>query len=718
MAALLEKIYQEHDWKWDPNKPGQRIKFYKQQLAGHLPVADELKLRQALGDEMLRAGDSEGAVQTLEEARAVAQRNGISLSLADEHQLTESLAIAYLRLGEQENCLHYHGQHSCIFPIRKDAVHTLTRGAEGAVREYTALLNKNPRDAQARWLLNIAYMQLGKYPQQVPVAWVIPEKLFESEYDIGDFADVAASEGLTITGHAGGVCVEDFDGDGLLDLMVSSSGPHDQLRFFHSNGDGTFSDRTVQAGLIGETGGLNLVCADYNNDGRPDVVVLRGGWWRKFGDYPLSLLRNEGNGRFADVTEEAGMLSPHPTQTAAWADFDNDGWLDLYVGHESAEDDPHPSQLFRNNHDGTFSEVAALNGLADMGYVKGVAWGDFNKDGRPDLYVSIKGKPNRLFRNDRPRDPNHPGAWRFTDVTTKAHVAEPKESFATWFFDYDNDGWPDIFVAGYAMRSPHDISNFEMGKSHQAETPRLYHNNHDGTFTDVSAKVHLDRAILPMGASFGDLDNDGWLDVYLGTGDPAYESLLPNRMFRNEGGTRFEDVTTSGGFGNLQKGHGVAFADLGNTGHEDVFELMGGAFPGDTYESVLYRNPAKDGNHWITLDLEGVKTNRSAIGARITITLDAPAKRRIYRTVGYGSSFGGNPLRQHIGLGKATRIEAIEVYWPTSRTTQRFKDVPVDQAVHLREDQERLQPVSWKVFALPEGLPADGAMPAGMHHAP
>ena len=156
--------------------------------------------------------------------------------------------------------------------------------------------------------------------------------------------------------------------------------------------------------------------------------------------------------------------------------------------------------------------------------------------------------------------------------------------------------------------------------------------------------MHLDRAILVMGAGFGDLDNDGWLDVYLGDGEPSYQALLPNRMFRNNGGKSFQDVTTSGGFGHLQKGHGMAVGDIENDGYEDVFEKMGGAFPGDTYQSVLYRNPG-NGNHWITLELEGVKTNRAAFGARIRVTLNggASGKREIYRTVGFGSSFAGNP---------------------------------------------------------------------------
>jgi hypothetical protein len=233
-----------------------------------------------------------------------------------------------------------------------------------------------------------------------------------------------------------------------------------------------------------------------------------------------------------------------------------------------------------------------------------------------------------------------------------------------------------------------------MGKPYEGETPRLYHNNHDGTFTDVTKSVHLDRVILTMGANFGDLDNDGFLDIYLGTGDSTYQALLPNRMFRNGEGKRFLDVTTSGGFGHLQKGHAIAFGDLENTGNEDIFEEMGGALPGDTFQSALYHNPGH-GNHWITLELEGVITNRAAFGARIDCTItENGRKRHIYRTVGYGSSFGGNPLRQHIGIGSAVTVDKIEVTWPTSRTLQQFQNVKADQTLRLREGVERLEPVA------------------------
>ena len=682
MAALLQSIYAATDWQLDPSKPAQRAAYYRQVLTRKLSPSDEAVVRLQLAKELLYAGDSQASITTLEDLRKSWAARNQPLPPDFARQLGEWLAISYLRLGEQENCANMHGQKACIFPIRASAAHQLPRGAQGAVRELSALLQAHPDDTRSRWLLNVAYMQLGLYPRQVPASWLIAPSLFDSDEAAPEFPDIAASAGLDIMSHAGGAIVEDFDGDGLLDVMVTSSGPTDQMHLFHNNGNGTFSDVTRAAGLEGETGGLNLVLTDYNNDGHPDVLVLRGGWWGKQGCYPMSLLKNNGNGTFDDVTEAAGLLSMHPTQTAAWADYDNDGWLDLFVGHESKPGDPHPSQLFHNNHDGTFSEVGAASGLAELGFVKGVAWGDYNNDGRPDLYVSVMYGRNRLFRND---GPGGPGRWRFTDVTAAAGVAEQKNSFATWFFDYDNDGWPDIFVGGYSTASGGEVGAFEAGLPFHADTPRLYHNNHDGTFTDVSKAAHLDRAILPMGANFGDIDNDGWLDVYLGTGDSEYQSLLPNRMFRNRDGRSFADVTTAGGFGHLQKGHAIAFADLEGSGSEDIFEEMGGALPGDIYQSVLYHNPG-NGNHSITLTLEGVSSNRAAFGARIEVMVAGPAgARHVYRTVGYGSSFGGNPLRQHIGLGAATRVEMLRVTWPHANSIQEFTHLPADNSYHLRE---------------------------------
>ncbi|WP_263380967.1 CRTAC1 family protein [Granulicella paludicola] len=697
MAERLRAVFATTDWRLDPNKPQMRVQYYSELLAkGGLSLHDDTTVREQLAKEMLYAGDSESAVRQLEEVRRRWLRAHEFMPAAGVKELGQWLAVAYLRVGEQENCAAMTGgRRACLFPLQRSAVHAMPRGAEGAVRELTALLEADPNDAQSQWLLNVAYMQLGRYSLEVPARWLIPESRFASEYPLPEFPQIAAAAGIDVMGHAGGVAVEDFDGDGRLDVMVTSSGPLDQMRLFHNNGDGTFTDVTKKSGLMGETGGLNLVMTDYNNDGHVDVLVLRGGWWGKQGRYPMSLLKNNGDGTFDDVTVQAGLMSEHPTNTAAWADFDGDGWLDLFVGHESSKDDPQPSQLFRNNHDGTFTEVGAASGLSDLGFVKGVAWGDYNNDGRPDLYVSVMYGKNKLLRNDGPRDAkNASKGWRFTDVAAEAGVDKQSNSFATWFFDYDNDGWPDLYVSGYSLEASSDVGAFEMGRPSHAELPKLYRNMHDGTFKDVTAKMHLDRTILTMGASFGDLDNDGWLDVYLGTGDSTYQALLPNRMFRNDAGKGFQDVTTAGDFGHLQKGHGVAFADLRGTGFEDVFEEMGGAQPGDGFQSALYRNPG-NGNHSVTLVLEGVRSNRAAFGAKIDVVLKGTdgRVRHLYRTVGFGSSFGGNPLRQHIGVGAARRVSEVVVMWPATGVVDRIKDVAVDKTYALREGEGRLKPL-------------------------
>ena len=493
--------------------------------------------------------------------------------------------------------------------------------------------------------------------------------------------------------------MEDFDADGDLDIMCSSWGLRDQLRYFQNNADGTFSERTKEAGLIGIVGGLNMVHADYDNDGNPDVLVLRGAWLNlppaeEGGRHPNSLLRNNGNGTFDDVTEEAGLLTFHPTQTAAWGDYDNDGWVDLFVGNESFRNESNACELFRNNGDGTFSEVAQKVGLEVVGTVKGVAWGDYDNDGLVDLYVSRMFEPNSLYRNQGAAVSDQ---WRFADVTREAKVAEPIQSFPVWFWDYDNDGWLDIFVSGY-IATAGDVCADYLGLRTDAAQPRLYRNERDGTFKDVSRATKLDRVLLSMGANFGDLDNDGYQDFYLGTGDPDFQTLMPNRMFRNARGKFFQDVTTSGGFGHLQKGHGVSFGDVDNDGDQDIYAVMGGAYAGDFFQNVLFENPGH-GNRWITLRLEGRHSNRSAIGTRIKITIDSPRGRRnIHRAVTTGSSFGASSLQQEIGLGDANIIRSIDVSWPTTGAVQRFENVAMDQVITIREGEAEPRVVQRKKF--------------------
>src|SRR5580704_3034319 len=196
MAALLRQIYEQNDWKADPNKPAQRAAYYRALLQKDLAPAQEVTVRLELGKELLRAGDSENALRELENLAKSCRDRGIHLPTDMDRQLRLFIALSYLRLGEQENCASMHGQKSCIFPIHGSGVHALPRGAEGAVKEFTNLLQEDPNDDASRWLLNIAYMQLGKYPQSVPAKWLIPADRFNSEYDIGDFLDVAPQAGV------------------------------------------------------------------------------------------------------------------------------------------------------------------------------------------------------------------------------------------------------------------------------------------------------------------------------------------------------------------------------------------------------------------------------------------------------------------------------------------------------------------------------------------
>ena len=698
----------------NPNACLQRAEVFRAQLRQSNSPAQVFNLRLSLAVDLLNGGRSEAAVREFEGVREYLAALG-KLTPANAAELHRHLALAHLRLGEQENCLSNHTTDSCLAPIQQAGVHLLPRGSRGALRELTAALADAPDDLTSRWLLNIAHMTLGEYPGQVPLRWRIDPKAFASEYPLPRFRDVAGPAGVDIDDLAGGSIIEDFDGDGLLDIACSSMNWSSQLRLFHNNGDGTFAERTAAVGLMGELGGLNILQTDYNNDGWPDILVLRGGWQGVLGRQPLSLLRNNADGTFADVTEEAGLLRFHPTQTAVWLDYDGDGWLDLFVGNESTQEEAAPCELFRNNGDGTFTECAAAAGVAVVGFVKGVAADDYNNDGRPDLYLSRLGQPNVLFRNDGPGVAgNARRGWKFTDVTAAAGVAEPIHSFPTWFFDYDNDGWPDLFVGGYFLNDVGMVAADYLELPNKGERARLYHNNRDGTFIDVTRETGLYKVLLAMGANFGDLDNDGFLDFYLGTGDPDFSSLIPNRMFRNAEGRRFQDVTTAGGFGHLQKGHGISFADLNNDGQQDIYEVMGGAYAGDNYRNVLYANPGNS-NHWIKLKLEGVRSNRAGIGARLALEVLTPlGPRMIHKTVNTGGSFGASPLRQEIGLGQATSIRQLEIRWPGSGLRQVVQGLEMDRLYQIKEGATHPTPVPLVRFA----FPAASDVAHEHHHGP
>ncbi|MEO7598765.1 MAG: CRTAC1 family protein [Opitutus sp.] len=714
MAARLRELAVAGDPFGSPYRFTERVSILRERLAHTTEIAKIIETKILLAHNLLSGGESEAALQEFQDAEHLIKGNNQPLPPALAVMLATAKAVSFLRMGEQENCLLNHNADACLLPIAGGGVHQLPRGSRGAIGELTPLLEKYPGDLRARWLLNVAYMTLGEYPAKVPPSLLIDPQRFASDYDIKRFPDVAGNLGLDVDDLAGGVVMDDFDHDGFLDVLVSAQGTSSQLRFFHNKGDGTFADQTEPAGLLGEVGGLNLIAGDYNNDGHLDVLVLRGGWLGANAHHPNSLLRNNGDGTFTDTTEEAGLLSFHPKQTGVWFDYNADGWLDLFIGNESTPGDPNPCELFRNNGDGTFTECAAENGVALVGYVKGVVSGDFNNDARPDLYLSLQDGANRLLRNDGPATPDDSSRakWKFTDVARTARVTEPFGSFSCWFFDYDNDGWLDLFVAGYDIQEVGDIAADYLGLPHAGERARLYHNNHDGTFADVTREAGLFKLLHMMGSNFGDLNNDGWLDFYVGTGNPEFATLVPNRMFLNDGGKRFLDVTTSGGFGQLQKGHAVAFGDIDNDGDQDVYSVLGGAISGDHYHNQLFANPGH-GNHWVKLRLEGVKSNRSAIGARIKIVAQtSTGEREIHRVVGTGGSFGASTLQQEIGLGQATSIIRAEIFWPETGKTQTVNDLKNDHAYVVREGVLPPSEVILKSFAL------SSAKAAPHHHKP
>lgn len=677
MVGELERIRQrtatENHWLGDA--AARELERELATLDAAAEPARQFTLLTRVAENHLRLGEEGQAIGRFEQALELAERFGPSFPADRLAELHFRTGVAYLRFGETANCATRHVAESCILPIRGDAIHTDEAGSRGAIRYLRLVLDAVPRTEplhiKAVWLYNLAHMTLGEYPNGVPQQYRLPEEIFSSESDFPALRNVAPERGIASFNLSGGAAIDDFDGDGQLDLFTTTFDAAGEPRFFHGRGDGSFEDRTAEANLGGLYGGLNLIHADVDNDGDNDVFVLRGAWLAAEGRQPNSLLLNDGKGRFTDVTYAAGLAEPaYPTQTAAWADFDADGLIDLFVGNEHGESPPGyeaegqdfaaPSQLFRNRGDGTFEDVAGEAGIALQAFVKGSVWGDIDADGDQDLYVSVLGGSNRLYVNQ--------GDGTFAERAGELGVTGPRNSFPVWFWDFDNDGRLDLYVPSYrgSVDGVALVAATYFGMDVPYDMPSLYRGVGDGSsaaFEDVARSMGLDTLHLPMGSNYGDLDGDGRLDFYLGTGYPDYEGLMPNVMYHNLG-NRFSDVTIAAGLGHLQKGHAVVFADVDEDGDLDLFSQMGGAFPGDKFSDALFENPGS-GHRYLKLRLEGTQSNRSAIGARVRLELTESGNgRTLFRTVGTGGSFGSNPLPMTIGLGNATSVDAVEVAWP------------------------------------------------------
>jgi VCBS repeat protein/ASPIC/UnbV protein len=685
MISLLATIAATENDYHNQFAPEAKLAHFDSLLKVSVLYADSATAQYGRASALLELGDEEKAIAIFE---AMLQR--LPYWMTDNQKIIQrDLAVAYLRLGERKNCVYNHNGESCIYPIANKGVHTIKQGAEKAIALYKKLLQDNPNDFESRWLLNLAYMATGGYPYEVPPSLLLNLATTDTSCTVKPFTDMADRLGLNIKNQAGGSIVDDFNNDGYVDIVTSSWSLHEGMHYFVNNGNGTFRDMSAAAGINELTGGLNLQQTDYNNDGWKDIFVLRGAWRGLYGREPNSLLRNNGDGTFTDVTKKAGLLSFHPTQTATWADFNNDGWLDVFIGNETRSgNDINPCEFYLNNRNGAFTEIAMNAGCNLTEFIKGVTSGDYNNDGWMDIFVSTLNGKKILLKNEGLAN----GALHFKDVSFNAGLTNNLSgTFTTWFWDYDNDGWLDILVSGYEFTkslswyAALEALHKPLGGSGHIF---LYRNKHDGTFEDASEKTGLNNIAFSMGGNFGDIDNDGWPDFYLGTGNPQYTSLVPNKMFKNVNGNHFADITIPARVGNLQKGHGVSFVDLDNDGDQDIYIDMGGAYVGDGYENALYVNPGQNNNHQLTISLEGNQCNRAAIGARIKVTFtDNGVKRAVFREVNSGGSFGANPLRQHIGIGQAASVDEIEIQWPGNSSTQVIKHVPIEAIINIKQNE-------------------------------
>jgi enediyne biosynthesis protein E4 len=525
------------------------------------------------------------------------------------------------------------------------------------------------------------------------------------------FRDIAAQAGLTVShissaekhyvveSMSGGIGLFDCDNDGKLDIvMVNGSsverfkqGGDPLVTLWHQDADLKFTDITQKAGLTRKGWGMGVAVADFDNDGNLDLFVTGYGG--------NALYRNKGNCVFEDVTEKAGVRGGGFSAGAAWADYDRDGYVDLFVSryvHVDINNLPEfgstkfchfkgaPVQcgpwgmegetdlLYHNRGDGTFEEVSKKAGVHDPDkyYGLGVSWGDYDNDGWPDLFVADDATPNHLYRN------NHNGT--FTDQAMVAGIAMNSEGQAlgsmgvTWG-DYDHSGRLSMFVTEFA-----DQPN------------TLYRNQGAREFEDVAMRSHLGQPSLPYlgwGTTFFDMDNDGWPDLFVATGHvyPQMDTVSgsaayaqPMLLHRNLHNGTFEDASKAAGLADmpLKSRRGAAFGDIANNGNVDIVVLNVGEPP----SLLLNTNSAR--NHRVLFRLVGTTSNRAAIGARITV--HAGSLTQLDEVRGGASYLSQNDLRLHFGLGSAAKMESVEVRWPSGKT-EVLKDVPADKIYTIVE---------------------------------
>ena len=575
---------------------------------------------------------------------------------ADQH-LSALLGTAYFKLDAHERAIG-------AFKLAIDDIDAMPPPSSAGE------LRKRERRRRVRqWNLRLAWLAAhGGYPGQLEDRYRLQVAPVAGESPV-HFTDVGPRFGVDKQDRGRGSAWGDYDGDGRLDLFTT--GIHTTHALYRNAGESGFIDVSVAAGLDDPHGGWGASCADYDGDGDLDLYVSRDAWE---GGSPNSLFQNRGDGTFIEVGHLAGVDDSSDSFTHTWGDYDGDGYLDLYVAN-GVTGEGSPNKLYRNQGDGTFSERAETAGVANLGKNLGVAFGDYDNDADLDLYVSDVGGANTLYRNE--------GDGTFTDITPLAGVSSPGAgSYVTFFFDYNNDSHLDLFVSAFAYYESFVESQI-TGKGSGPSVPHLYRNNGDGTFTDVAKGRPLSRAVGSMGAGFGDVDYDGYVDIYLSNGGPNFNRLEPNFLYRNVGGEEFVDISESAGVGNLGKGHGVSFADYDGDGDLDLYAGLGGHYDGDTWPNSLYRNDGH-GNHWLEVDLRGAGANSGAIGARLVLRAGDLLQAA---EVSSGNGFGcTNSLPMEFGLGSRTRADELTIRWPSGKE-ETYRDVAADQVLRVQEER-------------------------------
>ncbi|HJP31453.1 MAG TPA: FG-GAP-like repeat-containing protein [Candidatus Latescibacteria bacterium] len=526
-----------------------------------------------------------------------------------------------------------------------------------SVRVFTRMAEVNPRSQLAKWNLWLAAQQLGAYPAAVDSSlWIHPVGGPPVSTRSLALREVAASYGVGAVDAGYGSAWLDAEGDGDLDLFAlgrfggtafyeNSSGPAGQR----------FTDRAPELGLSGLSG-IGALTADYDNDGDGDLFITRDGW---YGSAPNVLLRNDGADssgwlRFEDVAEQAGVAGDGSSLSAVWGDLDNDGHLDLIVAN-GVDGDGSANRVYLADGQGGFLDETKASGIVP-GRTVGSTLGDYDNDGDLDLYLANANTLNAFYRNDS----NHK-AVQFTDVTSETHTQTPLGAHFTFFLDYDNDGRLDLFCSEMSDLTTAVVSRLHGRTQRDRNRPALYWNRGDGSFEDRTYQAGLGQSWGTSGANFGDINGDGYVDIYLANGGVEITRLEPDALLLNLGDGRFADVAPTIDWMQLARGHGVTFADIDGNGSQEIYVPVGGAYPGDIGPNRLLRNDA-EGINWLTVRLRGVDSNRDGIGARVRAVVEGRAR---YAVVASGGGFGSsNSLQIELGLGGATAVDTLEVRWP------------------------------------------------------